>query len=730
MATTVISGSSSISNKTLTDVLVSGSNAYLSVRSSGQVVSATATANGTIKLFSGGQCEIVSLKNSGRLEIYSGEASKVHISSGGYLWINDVENDPFSDAFASATTVSSGGTMFLGIAGAANNTTVLNGGKLILGGNPSSYGSDVRTFTLDTVLSGGSMEIRAGASASTNHVSSGVLRVSSGGTAIYNKIESGGILYVSSGGSATSNYISGIMYVAGTASSNSVDSGGIVSAYYCAMNSTTVNSGGMMYVRSGGILNNTTVNSDGWVYLSSGGILNNTTVNSDGRVYLSSGGVVSNAVFNSGCRVLVSSGGKMTGSITVEDGAIVQAGWAVLDFNISEIGPGEASLVNNLSLLQHLSHFTLTVSGTQENGSYSLAGGVEKFDRTISVMNTLGEELGTLKAGDGRTNIDGTIYTLEQKESELTLTVEDRSMIPDVTKSDIDANGISDVMFQYIGGQGQIGFWMNGTDEWKSTNTFHSTDTWEVLGSYDMDANGKADSLLIGNAEVNGVRGTFVGYYADGEDTDENWVNISFLIGSEDWEWKNKVGNLTGNAGKNSIVWHSPKLGALGVWIDGTDEWVGFDSRYDGRAFELIGCGDFTGTGKDTIVMSSYNGRLFTIDLNGTTESLGDAAWSGWDVRAIADFAGDGKDDIVLFHKATGSMVLCADGNLDSYVSIGQLAADDWFIVGAGDYNGDKKDDLLVRQYSTGMLGYYVSGDTSKWVEMGRGVDMNWTVIA
>jgi hypothetical protein len=84
----------------------------------------------------------------------------------------------------------------------------------------------------------------------------------------------------------------------------------------------------------------------------------------------------------------------------------------------------------------------------------------------------------------------------------------------------------------------------------------------------------------------------------------------------------------------------------------------------------------------------------------------------------------------VLFHRESGAMVLCADGNMDSYTTIGQLDAQDWFVVGAGDYNADAKDDLLVRQYSTGMLGYYNSGDTSQWVELGRGVDMNWTVIA
>ena len=99
-------------------------------------------------------------------------------------------------------------------------------------------------------------------------------------------------------------------------------------------------------------------------------------------------------------------------------------------------------------------------------------------------------------------------------------------------------------------------------------------------------------------------------------------------------------------------------------------------------------------------------------------------------MRAIADFAGDGADDIMMFHKESGAMVMFADGNLDSYVSVGQLDPKDWFVAGAGDYNGDGKDDLLVRQYSTGMLGYYTSADMANWNVLGYGVDMSWTVIA
>ena len=296
-------------------------------------------------------------------------------------------------------------------------------------------------------------------------------------------------------------------------------------------------------------------------------------------------------------------------------------------------------------------------------------------------------------------------------------------------KSDIDANGVSDVMFQYTGGFGQIGFWMNGTSTWQSTNATHPVDTWEVLGAYDMNANGKADSVLVGNVEVSGIKGAFIGYYTDAEDLDANWVNISYLTNYEGYVWKNKVGNLTGNEGKNSIVWHCAEISALGVWTDGTDSWVSLGAGYDAN-WTLVGCGDFAGSGKDTVVMSYLGGaKYYAVGIDSAVSELASSDL-GWEVRAIGDFAGDGRDDIVAFHKETGIVAKWDDGNSASWSQLGQLDAKDWFVVGAGDYDGDKQDDLLVRQYSTGMLGYYSGGDMNKWTELGRGVDMSWTVIA
>ena len=303
-----------------------------------------------------------------------------------------------------------------------------------------------------------------------------------------------------------------------------------------------------------------------------------------------------------------------------------------------------------------------------------------------------------------------------------------------IASGDIDGNGVSDVMFVWTGEHGegnyQHGYWMNGTSEWQSVGAGHPS-SWDNLGCHDMDGNGKADAVLFGNVDAYEVPSAYIGYYRDGVDSDENWVTIGFLTNAAGINWKNAIGNLTGNAGANSIVWYAPELNALGAWKDGAEDWVTLSSDFGGSEWTLAGCGDFDGDGRDSVLMTFNGGQLFyAVGIDEAPNSLGSANWAGWEVRAIGDFAGDGRDDLVLFHKDTGSMVMCADGNVDSFVSLAQLDPVDWFVAGCGDYDGDRKDDLLVRQYSSGMLGYYSSGDTSQWVELGRGVGMEWTVIA
>ena len=412
--------------------------------------------------------------------------------------------------------------------------------------------------------------------------------------------------------------------------------------------------------------------------------------------------------------------------------------WFVFELDTFTAAPSGV-MISDWSLLQCNPMFTATVSPDQAEGEYKLAGNAAGFTGYISFGYDLDDWTEFLAVGNECT-YGGVRYALAVKKGVLTLTVGEDVTEPDETdtyaaKSDIDGNGVSDVMFVWTGEHGdgnyQHGYWMNGTSSWQSQNGGHPAE-WENLGCYDMTGDGRADSVLVGNVEVGGVKGAYIGYYTDAIDNPDGstWVNIGYLTNENNVDWKNKVCNLTGGDA-NSIVWYAPGLYSLGAWTDGTDSWVTLSNDFGGDDWTMIGCGDFDGDGKDSVLMSGFGGKyLYAASLDGTSASLGSADWSGWDIRAIGDFRGDGRDDIVMFHQKSGSMVMCADGNIDNYMDVGQLDATDWFVVGCGDYNGDQQDDLLVRQYSTGMLGYYSSGDTTQWNVLGYGVDMNWTVIA
>ena len=194
---------------------------------------------------------------------------------------------------------------------------------------------------------------------------------------------------------------------------------------------------------------------------------------------------------------------------------------------------------------------------------------------------------------------------------------------------------------------------------------------------------------------------------------DGGWRTIGTLNNPDGIDWKYQAGNLTGS-GTASVVWHAQELGALGVWTDGTDNWTAVDGWFDAN-WTMLGCGDFDGDGKDSVLMSLYGGLFYSVDLDGTLSSLGDLNWSGWEFGAVGDFAGDGRDDVVLLHRESGTVVMLADGNADSFERLGQLDASDWSIAGAGDLDGDGKADLLVRQTSTGIAGAYASADMSQW---------------
>ena len=110
--------------------------------------------------------------------------------------------------------------------------------------------------------------------------------------------------------------------------------------------------------------------------------------------------------------MFITSGGTATGQMNLANKAVVSAyEGSFIDFDISGVSPKNDLFVNNLSLVQGTPSFTLTVSATQAEGKYNLAGGAAGFDKTITVRDTSGATLGTITVGSGTQAIDGRDYT-------------------------------------------------------------------------------------------------------------------------------------------------------------------------------------------------------------------------------------------------------------------------------------------------------------------------------
>ena len=725
-------------------------------------------------VWSGATIKNSHVTSGGRLYIENGAASATTVSKGGFM--------TFSQGCSGGTnSVLSGGTMSIMSGASVAYVSAAKGAALLLQATASSYYTPATMFTVasngatikctgstfsgwDDMNTPGCSLTLAGLSASAIKVSSGcTLRI--GGVSRYasasvNQVNvyNGGIVYftrVDTVGTATAHAGGSIFAGDGaTGSATIIENGGNVTLYYDdemlndpgwnlhikpnTFYNVVASGSGLQDVtaHSGTTGVNTTLLDEALFQVFSGGKAVSTVI-SGGEMWVSSGGVASNVYVGDGNGyVSVKSGGKITGKITLNHYLFVSSG-AIIDFDISGIRGGDAARLDNyynIPTTDGSPTLTLTVSGRQPDGTYTLATGAYQIankttnaEKTLTVYNTSGTKLGSVMLGQ-TVKIGSASYSLKLESGYLSVTISG-SAPATTAKSDINANGKSDVLFQYTGGDYQTGFWLDGTSNWQGKGLLHSKD-WTLLGAHDMNGDGKADTVYVGNVTVNGVKGAYIGYYNAGVDTDANWVNIGYLSNAENIAWKNVVGNLTGTYAKEDIVWHAPSLGALGVWTDGTSNWTSLGSGFDSR-WAIVGTGDFNGNGQDAVLMSHEGGNnYYSVDLYGNITHMG-ASNGGWAVAAIGDFYGDGKDDVIVFNKTYGLVDVWSDGKTSVDVNIGQLDAKDWFVAGAGDYDGDGKDDLLVRQYSTGMLGYYTGANMqSGWRTLGYGVSTAWTVVA
>ena len=174
------------------------------------------------------------------------------------------------------------------------------------------------------------------------------------------------------------------------------------------------------------------------------------------------------------------------------------------------------------------------------------------------------------------------------------------------------------------------------------------------------------------------------------------------------------IGDFNGD-GRDDIFWRGDD-GRVTNWL-GTSSAGFIDNGANAldlvpASWKVAGVGDFNGDGYDDILWRNDDGRL--TDWLGTTNGgLFDNAATAltfvptdWQVAAVGDFNGDGRDDI-MWRNSDGRMsnwLGKTDGGfIDNAANSLTDAPTSWHIVGAADINGDGRDDLIWRN-DNGMM--------------------------
>ncbi|MDD3154631.1 MAG: AIDA repeat-containing protein [Victivallaceae bacterium] len=257
--------------------------------------------------------------------------------------------------------ISSGGSMLVASGGTANSTTVSSGGSILI-----ACGGIVNQTRIDSggIINGFTLH-------NQNYYVEGI-RISNAivknkdSAAIYNGqftsdtfIDSGGCLYVSSGGTTKRTRVSagGNLYVSssGEATVTTVDYSGNLTIFLGGTaSSTTVCYYGSMTVSSGGTANNTAI--EGFVYVLQNGVANVNTVSSCGSLFVS--GTAKSTTVNSGGGMFVASGGTANDIIISSHG------------NVSVFCGGTA----NSTTASSGGYMTLASGGTADNTTIHSGG--------------------------------------------------------------------------------------------------------------------------------------------------------------------------------------------------------------------------------------------------------------------------------------------------------------------------------------------------------------------
>ena len=638
------------------------------VYSGGTAVTNRATKTGRIVANAGGALVSCLAMSSGRVELEGGGALATEVALGGMMLVEGaahpiVGKDPtLSNGIASNTRIHLGAVASIGSGGAMLDT-IVGYSSATLNPKPGT-GLDLPSILLQYAgLYVNSSGLANGVTASKG----AIVAVGNNGMLISARVSSGASATVMQGGSANTLNIlrGGSASIAGSASKLNI--AGEAKAE----------------IKNGGSASGVTVSSSGVLRANVGALLSGVTVNA--------GGIVT-GIF----------AGLENQAVTLADG--------ILDFDISALG-SDTVCVEQLNTAFAGTYFcTLTVGDTQANGTYKLAADAAGFDKTISVQNTAGENLGALIVGATQ-KIGGLDYTLNlDGENLLSVTVgavvPEPVVVPPYLTGDFNGDLFDTLAVQK---DSTVTIYQNG-EAWGLGLTLDPG--WSVVGTGDFNADGLDDFLRVND------EGYVVGELSNGNGTFSPQV---LNLKNAGWSILG-TGDFNGNGSDDVLIANptgaSETVGLLGYWESGVT-WTlinGYSPEW-----ECVSTGDFNGDGKcDMLWKNSFIGAgdlVYNAYCTWIVEDPVDwrmvsvANPDEWNFLCSGDFDGNGSHDIAMINDVGVVGIWgVTDGYLSSW-SILSAVTSEWQLAGVADFNADGTDDIAWCNTETGLAGYWQIND-------------------
>ena len=609
----------------------------------------------------------------------------------------DERRDITSGMSAIDVKVSAGGILNVFSKGTASNTTVYDGGEF----NVHSKG-DLRGATIS---SGGTATIYDDVMAAGVIVDGGVYVIESDGWAYRTSggklvssntiVKNGGTVIVSGGGHCGGVFVSDgghiIVESDGNLGSAFITSGDVTVKDGVESAGASLLDGGVMVVQSGG----------------SGGCI----VSSGGIVKVESGGYLR--------ALTVSTGGVVTG-VLHDIYTVFRMYGGTLDLDISNAAPGGEYLMDDDANFDPNEDFncTLTVDGSQANGTYNLMEYAYGFDTQVitaenplTVKSASGATLGTLTVGQ-TAEIGGVTYTLNlSNDHHLTVTVSGGTPPPTPPPTPGDksffAGDFNGDLFDTLAVQSgsTVTIYQNG-EAWGLGVTLDTG--WSVVGTGDFNGDNLDDFLRV-NTE-----GYVVGEMSNGNGTFTPQV---LNLKNAGWDILG-TGNFDG-VGPDDVLIANPTaasdtVGLLGYWKGGT-EWTlinGYSPEWT-----MVSTGDFNGDGKCDMLWKNQfvgeGGLTYNAYCTWIVEDPVDwrmvsvANPDEWNFLCSGDFDGNGSHDIAMINNVGVVGIWgVTDGYLSSW-SILSAVTSEWTLAGVADFNADGTDDIAWSNTDTGLTGYW-----------------------